>query len=128
MGKRILIVEDEPVICEVFLKVLGREGYEVEIAENGREGDKKLKEKNYDLIIIDIRTPIMDGKQLYSRIGEMHPEMIERIIITTGDTICCDIQRFLDKTGVTFLLKPFTSRELKEVVEEAFKKIEDNVK
>lgn len=126
-GKRILVVDDEPIICEVFLKVLGREGYEVEIAENGREGENKLKEKDYDLIIVDMRTPVMDGRQLYRRIGEIHPEMIERIIITSGDTMCDDIQGFLDKTGAKFLPKPFTSGELKEAVEKAFNKVEDNV-
>lgn len=121
-GKRILIVEDEPVICEICLKVLNGEGYEVEIAANGYEGEGKLKEKNYDLIIIDMRTPVMDGRQLSQHISEKYPHMIGRVIMTSGEVLGSDMQRFLEKYDIPFLPKPFTSKELKRVVEDAFEK------
>jgi len=121
-GKRILIVEDEPIICEICLKVLGGEGYDVEIAANGQEGVNKLKEKSYDLIIIDMRTPVMDGRQLYQKIGETYPAMIGRVIMTSGEVVGSDTQSFLEKYGMPFLPKPFTPKELKEAVEDAFKR------
>jgi CheY-like chemotaxis protein len=123
-GRRILIVEDEPVICEICLKVLTGEGYEVEIAANGKEGDSKLRGKEYDLIIIDLRTPVMDGRQLYQRISEKYPDMTERVIMTSGEVVGSDMQSFLDKSGVAFLPKPFTSSELKKAVEGAFERID----
>jgi len=119
-GKRILIVEDEPIICEICLKVLAREGYEMEIANNGRVGEGKLKEKNYDLIIIDVRTPVMDGRQLYQKITEKYPDMMRRVIMTSGEMLGSDMQGFLEKSGIPFLPKPFTSKELKEAVSDAF--------
>lgn len=121
-GKRILIVEDEPIICEVCLKVLTNEGYEVEIAANGREGESKLEEKKYDLIIIDVRTPIMDGRQLYQQISEKYPDLAGRVIMTSGEVMGRDMQSFMDKYGIPFLPKPFTSKELKMAVEDAFKR------
>ncbi len=121
-GKRILIVEDEPTICEVCLRVLTGEGYEVEIAANGREGESKLKEKDYDLIIIDMRTPVMDGRQLYQQIREKYPELVGRVIMTSGELVGSDTQDFLEKYDIPFLPKPFTSKELIRVVEDAFEK------
>lgn len=120
--KRILLVEDEPIICEVCLKVLTREGYDVEIAANGREGEGKLEKKNYDLVIIDMRTPVMDGRQLYQQISEKYPDMIDRVIMTSGEVVGSDIQGFLEKSGIPFLPKPFTSEELKKAVEDAFER------
>lgn len=121
-GKSILVVEDEPAICEILLIVLGREGYEVEIATNGKKGAEKIKEREYDIIIIDMRTPVMDGKELYRRICEEHPDMIGRIIMTSGDIMGKDMQEFINKAGVKFLIKPFTSDEIKEAVEDVFQK------
>jgi CheY-like chemotaxis protein len=121
-GKRILIVEDEPVICEICLKVLNGEGYEVEIAANGYEGEGKLEEKSYDLIIIDMRTPVMDGGQLSQHISEKYPHMMGRVVMTSGEVLGSDMQKFLEKYDIPFLPKPFTSKELKRVVEDAFER------
>jgi CheY-like chemotaxis protein len=123
-GKRILIVEDETIICDVCLKVLTGEGYEVEIAANGWEGEVKLREKSYDLILIDLRTPVVDGKQLYQLISQKYPELVDRVILTSGEVVGGDIQVFLEKSGRPFLPKPFTPKELKRVVKDAFKRMD----
>ena len=59
--KSILVVEDEPVICEICIRVLTSEGLKVDIAANGELADAKLQENRYDLILIDILTPVMNG-------------------------------------------------------------------
>jgi DNA-binding response OmpR family regulator len=115
-AKRILVVEDEPAICEVCLKVLTGEGFEVEIAVNGKKGEEKLQEKEYDLILLDLRTPVMDGKQLYQHISEKHPELASRVIFTSGEVVGDDIQGFLGLAGRPFLPKPFTPKDLKKIV------------
>ena len=71
---RILVVEDEPAISQVCLRTLTSEGFEVDIAVNGEVAQDMVGEKDYDLVIIDIRTPVMNGKQLYQYIEEKHPE------------------------------------------------------
>ncbi len=121
--KRILVVEDEPAICEICLRVLNSEGFKVDIVGNGKLAEDKLQEREYDLIYIDIRTPIMNGKELYQYIVDNIPKMANRIIFTTGDVMARDTQAFLERTGRPFMPKPFTPGELRYIVGETLKRI-----
>ena len=122
--KRILVVEDEPAISQVCLRALTSEGLEVNIAVNGSVAEDILKKTDYDLILIDIRTPVKNGKELYQHISEKHPELAERVIFTTGDVLGGDNKRFLEQSGRAFLFKPFTPDELKAVVRETLRQLE----
>ncbi len=122
--KRILVVEDEPGINEVCQRVLTSEGFEVDIAVNGAVAQDMLGEKNYDIYLIDIRTPVMNGKQLYQCIQEKHPKLIDRVIFTTGDMMVGDIRRFLEQTARPFLPKPFTPDELRTIARETLRQLE----
>ena len=119
---RVLVVEDEPSISQVCLRTLGGEGFEVDIAENGAEAQEKLEVKVYDICLIDIMTPVMDGKRLFSWITEKHPEVVKGVVFTTGDSINPDTRIFLEQAGRPFLPKPFTLGELKTVVGETLSK------
>ena len=94
-AKRILIVEDEPAISDVCRRILTGEGFEMDIAVNGKVAQDMLKEKQYDLCLFDIRTPVMDGKELYQWLKEKHPQQASRVIFTTGDVMSGDTQSFL---------------------------------
>ena len=122
--KRILVVEDEPGISEVCQRVLTSEGFEVDIAVNGKVAQDMLGEKDYDLFLIDVRTPLMNGRQLYQCIQEKHPKLIDRVIFTTGDVMSKDIQVFLGQAARPFLPKPFTLGELRVIMKEALKEVE----
>jgi len=122
--KKILVVEDEPAISQVCLRALTSEGFEVDIAVNGEVAQDMLVEKDYDLCLIDIRTPVMNGKQLYQCIQEKHPKLIDRVIFTTGDVVGGDTQSFLELVGRPFLPKPFAPDELKTIVRETLRQIE----
>ena len=122
--KRILVVEDEPGINVVCQRVLTSEGFEVDIAVNGAVAQDMLVKKDYDLFLIDIRTPVMNGKQLYQCIQEKHPKSIDRVIFTTGDVMVGDIRRFLEQTARPFLPKPFTPDELRAIVRETLRQLE----
>lgn len=121
---RVLVVEDEPSISQVCLRVLPGEGFEVDIAENGASAQNRLKEKAYDICLIDIMTPVMDGKRLYRWIREKKPEMLTGVIFTTGDAINPDTRSFLERASRPFLPKPFTLDELKTVVRETLRQAE----
>ena len=123
-GNRILVVEDEPAICEICLKVLNGEGFEVDVVGNGKLAEEKLQEREYDLIYIDIRTPVMNGKELYQYIVDNIPRMASRVILTTGDVMARDTQAFLKQAGRPFLLKPFTPGELRDIVRETLRQVE----
>lgn len=122
--KRILIVEDEPAICEVCRRALVGEGFEVDIAVNGEVAREMLGRKDYDLYLIDVRTPVMNGKELYRYISERHPELKERVIFTTGDILGGDTKGFVGQTGRPFLPKPFLLDELRTIIRETLKQAE----
>ncbi len=123
--KRILVVEDEPAICRVCSRTLIGEGFEVDIAANGSLAEGMLEtDKDYELILVDIRTPVMNGKQLYESIARKHPELTKRVIFTTGDILGGDTERFLKESGQLFMPKPFTPDELKTIVIKALEQLE----
>ena len=113
---KILSVEDEPGIREICHRTLTSQGYQVDFAVNGVAAESMLMKQDYDLLLVDIKTPVMDGKQLYHYIEERYPQLAERVIFTTGDVISNDTQGFLERTGRPFLLKPFSPNELSALV------------
>ena len=121
--KRILVVEDEPSIGEVCLRTLTKSGLKVDIAVNGRVALDKMGRQDYDLILIDIKAPVMNGKELYHHMLERYPYLETRVIFTSGDVMGDDTQGFLKLTGRPFLPKPFTPDELEDIVRETLKQI-----
>ena len=122
--KKILVVEDEPSISHICQRVLTGEGFEVDIAVNGKVAQDMIDKRQYDLCLIDIRTPEMNGKELYHWLKETHPQVTNRVIFTTGDVMGGDTQGFLEKAARPFLPKPFTPGELKTIIREALKQTE----
>src|SRR3990172_12812193 len=115
-GKRVLVVEDEPGIAEVCARVLSAEGFQVEVAVNGEAALAVLRRNEYDLCLIDIRTPRMSGIELYQYWEIECPETVNKVIFTTGDVLSSNIKEFLEKTKRPFLAKPFTPDELRNIV------------
>ena len=119
--KRILVVEDESAICDICRRVLTSEGFEVDIAANGKVAQDMLDEKQYSLCLIDIRLPAISGKELYQWLKKQHPKVADRVIFTSGDVMSGDTQIFLEQASRPFLPKPFTPDELKAIVRETWK-------
>jgi CheY-like chemotaxis protein len=118
--KSILVVEDEPVIAMVCSKTLSAEGFQVEVAVNGQVALDILEQKEYDLCLVDIRTPAMNGMELYEHLEKKYPKMTSRIIFSTGDVMSGNTKAFLEKTNRPYLPKPFTPDELRAIVRAAF--------
>jgi len=121
---KILSVEDEPSIRQVCQRALTSQGYQVDFAGNGVAAESMLMKGDYDLLLVDIKTPVMDGKQLYRYIEDRYPELANRVIFTTGDVISNDTQSFLKQTGRPFLLKPFSPDELRALVRESLRRLQ----
>ena len=123
-ARRILVVEDEPGICTLCRRVLTGEGFEVEIAVNGKVAQEVIvDEAQYTLVLIDIRTPAMNGMELYQWLQEEHPALTEMVVFTSGSVMGGDTMAFVEQTGRPFLPKPFTPEELTAIVRETLKEI-----
>ena len=125
--RRILIVEDEPAIGEICQRSLTMLGFEATIASNGSVAQDNLSKRDYMLILIDIRTPVMNGMELYHHVKEKYPYLTDLVIFTTGDMLGGDTQRFLEQANRPFLPKPFNPDELKAIVRETLRRM-DNVR
>jgi len=118
----VLLVDDESAILELMQKVLSGEGFEVHVAQTGRQALELLAERPYDLIISDLRMPDVNGWMLYQHILRRLPEMAQRIIFTTGDMAATEEGGLLKEAGCPCLAKPFTSKELLALAREVIRR------
>jgi two-component system NtrC family sensor kinase len=122
-GKRILVVDDEKYILEFFVEVFQGLPMHVDTADNGRTAMHKMKESDYDLIVTDFRMPQMSGKQLFSWVKETRPQLTNRIVFVTGDTISVESRTFFENNHTRFLAKPFKIEEVKAVIQQALEAV-----
>jgi CheY-like chemotaxis protein len=113
---RILLVDDDPMITELVVDMLGMEGYDVDTANNGLEALQKLERQRYDLIITDLHMPKLDGSGFYRELGRRKLHSLKRIIFLTGTTGASEEHRFVQESGVPVLFKPFNVSDLIELV------------
>ena len=121
--KRILIVDDEPAIRQLCQRVLTEEGFEVDMASDGRATQSMISEREYDLYLFDIKMPVMSGIELYDSLQKTDPRITSRIVFITGSNIGQNTESFLQSCGRPVLTKPFTIEELKAKVKESLKEI-----
>ena len=119
-GARILIVDDEQPIRTACARILAEEGAYTETAEDGTTGLEKAKSGKFDLALIDLKMPQMDGMELLSRLSQMDPDMI-KIIITGYATLETAIEA-VQKGAYDYIPKPFTPGELRTRVRRGMEK------
>ncbi len=107
--KKILIVEDEVSIAELERDYLEISGYEVELIHNGEEGKKAALEKNYDLIILDIMLPKVDGFEICKTVREVKDTPVIMVSAKKDDI---DKIRGLGLGADDYITKPFSPSEL----------------
>ena len=108
-ASRVLIVDDNPEIREIIHILLGGEGYDIEEAKNGNEAILKTKENTFDLIILDIMMPGMDG---YHTCMEIRKESNAPILFLSAKTQEGDKMLGFSSGGDDYLAKPFSYNEL----------------
>ena len=79
-GMRILVVDDEPLITDLLAESLRRSGQEVDVAHSGLEGWQAIQANTYDIFLLDLRMPGMNGKELFGRLEEWRPNLAKRVI------------------------------------------------
>jgi two-component system NtrC family sensor kinase len=117
--RRVLVVDDEESIQRLLTGVLEMDGHQVLVAKNGREALDITKRGGIDLIITDMKMPVMGGAELYTRLRDAQDPLASRVIFITGDTVAPDTRRFLQGVENAVLAKPFRLRDVREAVQAA---------
>ncbi|MEW5803486.1 MAG: response regulator [bacterium] len=112
--KKILIVDDEEELCNVFKEALEAEGYSISTAQNGRQALDKIKKGDFDLIITDKNMPEMGGVRLLRAVREEDPEV--KIVLITAFGGQKSYVNAMELGADEFLNKPFRIEELKQFV------------
>ena len=113
---RILVVDDDEAIRKTMKAILEDEGYLVDLASTGKETIQKTHEKIYDIALLDIRLPDMEGVELLKRIKENVPKT--RKIMVTGYPSMQNAITALNKNADAYLVKPVNVEKLLDTVRE----------
>jgi DNA-binding NtrC family response regulator len=113
----ILVIDDERGIRRLCGEVLGRAGYQVELAESGSEGINRALSRRYDLVLSDIRLPDVDGLQVLDQLRGRDPT--QTVILITAYPSVDSAVRGMKLGARDYIAKPFTPDELRMVVARA---------
>lgn len=117
---RVLVVDDDPRLLASVLGLLGQEGLHTQAAGNGREAVEQLLESSFDLLLLDLKMPLMDGHQVMDFLHQL-PDP-PSVVVVSGETRFDDVRRTLKQGADDFLRKPYQPEELLHVVRNALQK------
>ncbi|MEK6726036.1 MAG: response regulator [Deltaproteobacteria bacterium] len=114
---RILLVDDHNIVREACSELLIEYGYEVDTANDGKDALDKMKAASYDLVIIDINMPMLNGIELYKEVSSLYPNTKVKILFITGDISGeMDAFTFTMQNNNNILKKPFIKDEFIDTV------------
>lgn len=117
---RILIAEDNDINSRLADRMLARLGYQARIVVNGREAIDTLQSEAYDLVLMDLQMPVMDGFEATQWIHD-HPEQLQQVpavVAMTANTRMEDRQKAAEVGMVDFIAKPISLDRLRSVLQQ----------
>src|SRR5213083_612553 len=112
----VLIVDDETALRNALLRFLGRRGIEGHGVGDGVDALRALREREFHVIISDVRMPGMSGREFMERLRRDRPDLLARLIFSTGDTFAPDAGGLPKGGGPATVTKPFDLGELERVI------------
>ncbi len=113
---KILLVDDEIEIAQTLADLLEPEGHKIDIAINGAVALQKVRQSPYDVIVSDLRMPVLDGPGLHAALAKELPQYIHKIIYVTGDTLSAHVQAFLNENPVPVVEKPYRLSDVRHAI------------
>lgn len=121
----ILIVDDDPSIRKVMAAILEEKGYKVDTAETGKIAIQKTRTKFYNLALLDIRLPDMEGTELLTQMKQTTPPMIK--IMVTGYPSLQNAVEALNKGAHAFIIKPLNIDQALKIIENLLEKQKESL-
>ncbi len=123
---RILVVDDDESIRRVLTNILEEKGYVTDMAQSGKEAIKKTQSEFYNLALVDIRLPDMDGTEVLASMKETTPPMVK--IIVTGYPSLQNAIDAVNNGADAYILKPFKVDSILNTIYEQLKKQKESRK
>jgi DNA-binding NtrC family response regulator len=117
---RILVIDDDATVRKSHEAVLKENGYLVDVAENGKEAVAKSKARLYNLALVDLRLPDMDGIELLTAMREAVPKMVK--IIITGYPSMENAIEAVNRGADAYIVKPYNMEDLLRTIKEQLQK------
>jgi PAS domain S-box-containing protein len=111
----ILVIEDEKAILTLVKVILSQDGHVVKVFDDPHKALEELYSTTFDVILLDMRMPVMSGMEIYEKILKSWPELVSRVIFITGDT-SPTIMEYITSHKINFITKPFSREILREKV------------
>jgi len=117
---QILILDDEPIVCKRLKPALEKSGYQVETFINSAEALLRIEEKEFDIVITDLKMEGLDGMTFLTKVKQQSPKT--EVIVITGFATMETAKESYQKGVFDFVAKPFKIGEIQDVVKKAEKK------
>ena len=117
--KSILVIDDDKSILRTFTRILQKTGCDIDVAETGREAIEKAEKRHYDLALVDVRLPDMDGTDLLAKMKDTMRDTV-KIVITGFPSMEVGVKA-LDEGADAYLVKPVKPEDLLMLIEEKLK-------
>jgi len=118
---KVLILDDEPIVLKRLKPALEKSGYDVEAFSRSLEASNRIMEKEFDIVITDLKMEGIDGMEFLTRVKDRSP--VTEVIVITGFATMETAKESFKKGVFDFLAKPFKFGEIKEVLAKAESKI-----
>lgn len=120
---RILIIDDDENIRKVLQTILEDEGYTVDTADTAKKGIERTEKNFYNLALIDVRLPDMEGIELLTKLRDTKPKI--RKVIVTGYPTLQNAVAAVNKGADGYVMKPFDVEKILATIKEQLKKQEE---
>ena len=125
-GPLVLVVDDDPSTCTMLENILSRRGYRVGAAASGERAVAMAKATQYDIIVVDIKLPTINGLETYLAIKELNPSVMAIMITGFGQEMADVVEDALANQAYACLPKPLEMERVLELVEELWQRKQGN--
>jgi CheY-like chemotaxis protein len=114
----VLFVDDEPGIRKAVARYLNRRGIQVRAVPDGAEALRLLRTEDFHVIVSDVRMPGVGGREFLAGLRRERPELVSRLVFSSGDVAAADTAALLREAGVPSIVKPFDFAYLEQLIRE----------
>jgi len=115
-NKEVLVVDDDLIVRDFLTRFLSKQGFVVKLVMSGQAAIEVLKEKNFDIVFLDIRMPFVDGITVYNQIKNKNPQL--KFVLMSGYAVEDSLKDILGQKNVFYIKKPFDIEELEEIIKQ----------